>query len=179
MKILCSHDEALQLHKIIPNPKNPNKHSKDQIARLARLIDYQGQRHPIIISKRSGFVVVGHGRLEAINLLGWDKAAVNYQDFESEAQEYAFVVSDNAIAEWAELDLKSIGDEVLSFEDFENDLLGLKNFDEIDPVEVEKENKEVLDEKKFLLLIELEDENELRMLFDEMNSREIKSTIME
>jgi len=135
MKINCAHDELLELHKIIPNPKNPNKHPQDQIDRLAKLLDYQGQRHPIIVSNRSGFVVVGHGRLEAIKKLGWEKAAVNYQDFQDEAQEYAFIVSDNAIAEWADLDLSEINKEMLDLgPDFDVEMLGLKDFT-IEPIE--------------------------------------------
>ena len=137
MKINCAHDELLELHKIIPNPKNPNKHPQDQIDRLAKLLDYQGQRHPIIISKRSGFVVVGHGRLEAIKKLRWEKAAVNFQDFNDEAQEYSFIVSDNAIAEWADLDLSEINKEMLDLgPDFDVDMFGLKDFT-IDPMEGE------------------------------------------
>jgi hypothetical protein len=129
MKINCAHDALVEPHKLVPNAKNPNAHPPEQIKRLAQIIDYQGQRHPVIVSKRSGFVVVGHGRLEAIKSLGWDKIAVNYQDFESEAQEYAFVVSDNAIAEWAELDLGAINSEMLDLgPDFDIDLLGIRDF---------------------------------------------------
>jgi hypothetical protein len=135
MKINCSYDELVELHKIIPNPKNPNNHSDKQIERLSKLIEYQGQRHPIIVSKRSGFVVVGHGRLDSIKKLGWEKAAVNYQDFENEAQEYAFVVSDNAISEWSELDLSMVNSEMLDFgPDFDVDLLGIEDF-VIEPIE--------------------------------------------
>jgi hypothetical protein len=146
MKINCAHDELLELHKIIPNPKNPNKHPQDQIDRLAKLLDYQGQRHPIIVSNRSGFVVVGHGRLEAIKKLGWEKAAVNYQDFNDEAQEYAFVVSDNAIAEWADLDLSEINKEMLDLgPDFDVDMFGLKNFEidipNFDPASIDDQGK--------------------------------------
>jgi len=143
--IKCTYDELLELHKIQPNPKNPNKHTNEQIDRLSKLIDYQGQRHPIIISNRSGFVVAGHGRLEAIKKLGWEKAAVNYQDFESEAQEYAFIVSDNAISEWAELDLSSINTEMLDLgPDFDIDMLGMDGFklDIFDSVDIDKEEYE-------------------------------------
>ena len=135
MNVKCSYDEVIPPHKLIPNPKNPNKHPPEQIDRLAKLIDFQGQRHPVIVSKRSGFVVVGHGRLEAIKKLNWDGVAVNYQDFENEAQEFAFVTSDNAIAEWAELDLALINQEMLDMgPDFDIELLGLKDF-VIEPIE--------------------------------------------
>jgi hypothetical protein len=143
MKINCSHDELVSLHKIIPNPKNPNKHSPEQIERLSKLIDYQGQRHPIIVSKRSGFVVVGHGRLEAIKKLGWDSAAVNFQDFNDEAQEYSFVVSDNAVSEWSSLDLGMVNTEMLDLgPDFDLELLGLKKFD-IDVLDYSDKNEEI------------------------------------
>lgn len=135
MNIKCACDELLDVSKIQPNPKNPNKHSDEQIKRLAKIIEYQGQRSPIVISKRSGFVVVGHGRLEAMKLLGWEKVGVNYQEFDSEAQEYAHMTADNAIAEWASLDLKQINEDFLDFgPDFDVDMMGLKEF-EIEPLE--------------------------------------------
>lgn len=129
MNIKCSHDELVDLIKIIPNPKNSNVHTQDQIERLSRLIDFQGQRRAVIISKRSGFLVAGHGTTEAIKKLGWEKIAVNFQDFESEAEEYAFMVSDNAIQEWSDLDLSAINTEMLDLgPDFDVDLLGIKDF---------------------------------------------------
>ncbi len=148
MKINCTYSELLDIHKLVPNPKNPNQHPKEQIQRLAKIIDYQGQRHPVIISKRSGFVVVGHGRLEAIKLLGWDQIAVDYQDFESEAQEYAFVVADNAISGWAELDLSIINADMIDFgPELDLEQLGLKDFklDLIEKIESDysDKNKEI------------------------------------
>lgn len=165
MKIVCAHDELLEIHKVVPNPKNPNKHPEKQIDRLSKLIDYQGQRHPIIVSKRSGFIVAGHGRLEAIKKLGWEKIAVNYQDFDSDAQEYAFITSDNSIAEWADLDLGLVNTEMLDLgPDFDVELLGLENFviemADFDDKEEEKEStpeqlvecpncNEIFDSKKY------------------------------
>lgn len=136
MKFNCSYDELSDVSIVVPNPKNPNSHPKKQIERLAKIIEYQGQRHPIIVSKRTGFVVAGHGRLEAIKKLGWEKVAVNYQDFENEAQEYAFIVSDNAIAEWSELDLTSITEELNSIgPDFLSlDLLGVESIESLKDV---------------------------------------------
>jgi hypothetical protein len=94
----------MPLHKIQPNPKNPNRHPQKQIQMLSKIIDYQGQRSPIVVSARSGFVVKGHGRLEAIKLLGWQNAAIDIQEYETEAQEYADMVADNKIAELSDND---------------------------------------------------------------------------
>ena len=131
----CAYTSLVDLHKLVPNPKNPNKHPKEQIERLAKIIDYQGQRAPIVVSNRSGFITKGHGRLEALKSLKWTKAAVDYQDYEDEAQEYADIVADNAISSWAELQLADINTEMLELgPDFDIDLLGIKDF-VIEPIE--------------------------------------------
>ena len=135
MKFNCAYDELLDISKLKPHPKNPNKHPEEQIERLSKIIEYQGQRSPVIIDKATGFTVVGHGRSEAINALGWDKVAVNYQDFESEEQLYAHMTADNAIAEWANLDLSQINSDFIEYgPDLDIEMLGLKDFI-IEPIE--------------------------------------------
>jgi len=112
-----------------PHPKNPNKHSKEQVQRLADLIKYQGWRYPIIVSNQSGFIVSGHGRLAAAKLLKQEAVPVMFQDFENDDQEMAFLVSDNAIASWAELDLAAINAFVPELgPEFNIEMLGLKDF---------------------------------------------------
>ncbi len=104
MNFKCAYDELVDLVKLVENPKNPNRHPENQIELLAKIIDYQGQRSPIVVSNRSGFITKGHGRLAAIQKLGWSQAAVDFQDYDNEAQEYADVVADNKIAELAKHD---------------------------------------------------------------------------
>ena len=128
MKINCAYTELVDINHLVENPKNPNKHPAKQIDLLAKIIDYQGQRSPIVVSKRSGFITKGHGRLAALKQLAFDKVAVDYQDYESEAMEYADVIADNKIAELAEHDdimmLDSIKDLNLDI-DFDMDLFGM------------------------------------------------------
>lgn len=147
-KVRCEYKKLVPLSELKPHPKNRNTHPSDQIDRLARVIEYQGWRHPIIISNLSGFIVAGHGRLAAAQKLKLKEAPVEYQDFENEEQEYAFLVSDNAIALWAELDFSGINADVGDLgPDFDIDWLGIKNF-MIDPSEIENASVE-LDEKDF------------------------------
>lgn len=111
------------------HPKNRNKHPDDQIARLADIIKYQGIRHPIKVSNRSGYITAGHGRMAAAKLLKLKEFPVDYQDYDSDEQEYADVQSDNAIALWAELDLSGINSDVTELgPDFDINLLGVKDF---------------------------------------------------
>ena len=126
----CQFEKLVPTKELKPHPKNRNDHPDDQIARLARVIEYQGFRHPIIVSNLSGFIVAGHGRLAAAKKLKLKEVPVDYQDFESEEQEYAFLVSDNAVALWAELDFSGINADIGDLgPDFDIDLLGIKNFE--------------------------------------------------
>lgn len=104
MKFSCAHHYVVDIKSINPHPKNPNTHPESQIVLLAKIIDYQGQRSPIVISNRSGYVTKGHGRLEALKLLGWTEAAVDFQDYDSAEQEYADMEADNRIAELSKID---------------------------------------------------------------------------
>lgn len=102
--VYCAHDNIVDITKLVGNPKNPNKHSKEQIKLLARIIQGQGWRSPITVSKRSGFIVKGHGRLAAAIEMKTETAPVDYQDYDSEAAEWADLVADNRLSELSELD---------------------------------------------------------------------------
>lgn len=145
MKINCIYKEIVPLHKLVLNPKNTNKHPQPQIDLLAKILDYQGIRHPIIVSTRSGFICAGEGRYLAAIKNGWEEFPVDYQDFESEAQEYAFLESDNLISGLANHDheqmigqIKEMGLDV----DFDLDLFGIPELS-LDIKEVEIKEKEL------------------------------------
>jgi len=108
MDVKCKFDEMVPTGDLKPHPKNRNHHPSDQIERIARILIYQGWRYPIKVSKRSGFITSGHGRREAAILNEWAEVPVNYQDYDSEEQEYADLTADNAIALWADLELKEV-----------------------------------------------------------------------
>lgn len=135
IEIHCRYDELLPIHEVKFHPKNRNNHPKDQIERLAEILKYQGWRYPIKISNLSGCIVSGHGRVLAARHLGLDTVPVERQDYETEEQEYADLISDNSIAFWSELDLSSINSDIVDFgPDFNIDLLGIKDFT-VDPSE--------------------------------------------
>ncbi|MBR0365235.1 MAG: ParB N-terminal domain-containing protein [Clostridia bacterium] len=108
--VFCAHDKIVDTDELVGNPRNPNKHPKEQIHALAKIIKRQGWRHPIVVSNRSGFVVKGLGRLLAAKELKAAQVPVDFQDYESEASEYADLMADNKIQEFSELDLKMSAD---------------------------------------------------------------------
>ena len=64
-KTYCAHTELVDIASLVENPRNPNRHPEKQIEALAKIIQYQGWRNPIVVSKRSRFIVKGHGCLLA------------------------------------------------------------------------------------------------------------------
>ncbi len=142
MDIHCEYTKLVKPKSLKPHPKNRNKHSEEQIDRLAKILTYQGWRYPIKVSKRSGFITSGHGRVMAALKLDMKQVPVSVQAYESDEQEYADVQSDNAIAAWSELDLSLISADLGDLgPDFNIDLLGIKDFTldfaarEFDPTE--------------------------------------------
>lgn len=108
--VYCAHDAIVDVTALVPNPKNPNQHPDNQIQLLGRIIREAGWRQPITVSNRSGFIVKGHGRLSAALLEGLKEVPVDYQNYASEAAEYADLVADNRIAELSEIDNKMLAD---------------------------------------------------------------------
>ena len=116
MKIMikCAYTDMVAIDELLPHPKNPNKHPPKQIALLAKLIKRVGMRQPITVSKLSGYIVRGHGRLAACKALKMAEVPVDFQDYADEAEEMADLTADNRIPEFAELDMeaawKNLGD---------------------------------------------------------------------
>lgn len=134
-QVYCAHSEIVPLRNLKPHPQNPNKHPKEQVELLAKIIDTHGWRQPITVSNRSGYVVRGHGRLEAAALLGCVNAPVDYQDYANEQEELADMVADNRIAELSERDNDILRDVLKDLDTglFDMDLTGyeLKDLQDI------------------------------------------------
>lgn len=131
IEVWCAYDKLVKVEEVIPHPKNPNTHPQSQIKILAQNIRYHGWRHPIVVSKLSGYIVAGHGRLEAARELGVSIVPVEYQDFATEDNELAVLVGDNRLAELSTLDLNGLQDIIDGFKasDFDTILAGFEPTD--------------------------------------------------
>jgi hypothetical protein len=102
--VYCTFDEIVDVLKVVPRVNNPNMHPQSQVELGARIIKAQGWRAPIIISKNSGFITKGHGRLLFALHLGVKEVPVEYQEYENDAMEMADVLADNELARKATTD---------------------------------------------------------------------------
>lgn len=161
IKVHCAYDEMVDITRLVPNPRNPNQHSDRQIELLAKIIEHQGWRAPITVSKRSGFIVRGHGRLMAAELLGLDEVPVDYQDYANEAEEWADLIADNRLAELSEIDNEMLKDLIQEIDSEEFDLT-LTGYDEdmleslLTPIDIDdffRDNEESSNEKEKEVII--------------------------
>ena len=125
--IRCEHTELVSPKKLKDHPKNPNRHPQNQIDALAGNIQAFGWRHPIIVSKRSGFIVAGHGRRDAAIQLGC-KAPIDYQDFTSDEEEISVLIADNVIPELSHMDAMLLDEnkELIAAAGFDLEIIGFE-----------------------------------------------------
>lgn len=131
MKINCKHTKVVSIDSLRPHPKNANTHSPEQLERLAKILQYQGWRKPIVISKLSGYIVSGHGRLLASRIAGFTEVPIDEQDYDSKEQELADLVADNRIAELSSWNDIKLNDELAELKSKLEDV-EITGFDDID-----------------------------------------------
>lgn len=89
---------------IKPHPKNPRKHDKRQIDKLRHSIKVHGfSKGSIVIQKSTGYILAGHGIVEALKAEGYNGADVIEADL-PDGQAEAFLISDNHVASQSEWD---------------------------------------------------------------------------
>ncbi len=96
------------------DPKNARSHSDESTQQVAESLRLYGQRKPIVVNGKTGFVEAGNGTLRAARKLGWSHvAAVRVEDDHQTATGYA--IADNRVAELSEWDndaLKALLDSI-------------------------------------------------------------------
>jgi DNA modification methylase len=109
------------IEEVRPDPRNPRKHSRGQIKKLARSIEKHHCIVPLLLD-RNGNLIAGHARYQACKLLGLTEIPTICLNHLDQHQARAFMLADNRLAELAEWDgpllaehLKELS-EVLNFE---------------------------------------------------------------
>lgn len=98
----CKFTRLQAVADLTEHPRNPNGHPADQLRILANVIRETGWRQPVTISDRSGYIIKGHGRLQAAKMGDLTEVPVEVQHYTSEEEELADLIADNRLAEFAE-----------------------------------------------------------------------------
>lgn len=122
--------EIWDVSKLVPYEANAKKHSDEQVAKLANLIQKAGWTQPIVVWK-NGEIIAGHGRRLAALKLGLKKVPVIVRSDLTKAEADALRLADNRVTS-TEYDQAAIQIELQRLaEELEGDL-GLQDlgFDE-------------------------------------------------
>jgi ParB-like nuclease domain len=92
-----------------PNPRNPNKHSEDQVNRLMAALRRDGQTRPLLARKANSMLIAGHGVHTAARRLGWEHISVVFLDVEQRDAD-RIMLSDDRLAALSELDQRRVAD---------------------------------------------------------------------
>ena len=178
ISVKCSHKEMVPINQLVPHPQNSNTHPQKQIDLLAKLIKFQGFRNPIVVSNLSGYIVAGHGRLEAAKILDMDSVPVDYQDFDNKPQEIAYLESDNLVADLADHKIENLHENIRSLDlddDFDLELFGVPDLllgdDDLQLNEDLDDITEKKKERKYIIQVEFPNDMEMRDYHDDLISR--------
>ncbi len=84
---------------LIPHPKNPRVHPESQMAKLQHSIDtFDYAKGSIVIQKSTGYILAGHGIVEALKTKGYQDVDVVEVDL-SAGQAEAFMIADNKLGD--------------------------------------------------------------------------------
>ncbi len=116
-------------------------HSKEKIAKLAKLISKYGFIIPILIDSEKKEIITGHARIQAAQELNLQNVPAIMISHLTKAQIKAFRIADNKITEGSEWDVNALRLEFLELQDLNFDLsLTAFELPEIDLIVLDDDN---------------------------------------
>jgi DNA modification methylase len=88
---------------LVTNPKNAKRHSERQVVLLGENIRKFGMTNPLLVDENS-MLLAGHGRLEAIRMLGLPEVPVIRLTHLTDHEKTALALADNRLSELGEWD---------------------------------------------------------------------------
>ena len=110
---------------IKPYKNNAKKHSKKQVKRISRSIEEFGMCDPIAVWGDENIIIEGHGRLEALKLLGYETVPIIRLDHLTDEQRKAYTLAHNKVAE-SEWDYELLDAEINEIEGFDFEDFGFE-----------------------------------------------------
>ena len=115
---------------LIPYANNSRTHTEHQISQIANSIKKFGFTNPILIDSNNT-IIAGHGRLEAVKLLGHEEVPCIAITGLSKSQIRALIIADNKLALNASWNFQTLNEEIknLKEEEFDLNILGFADLE--------------------------------------------------
>jgi ParB-like chromosome segregation protein Spo0J len=101
--------EAVPISRLIANPRNPRRHSEDQINRLMASLRADGQHKPVLIRRLNMQIIAGHGIVQAATRLGWTEISAVIWDVD-QATADRVMLSDNRLGDLSTDDAEMVAE---------------------------------------------------------------------
>lgn len=140
--------EQIKVSELKGYEKNARIHSAEQIQQVVNSIKEFGFTNPVLIDEEN-ILIAGHGRTEAAKILGLEKVPAIRLNGLSRSQKKALRIADNQLAlnaTWDE-DLLAAELEEIHLENFDLDLLGFDDEFLENLLDLETEEKEVIQDR--------------------------------
>lgn len=134
--------EYIPINEITPYENNAKIHTEEQIEQIKKSIEEFGMNDPIGIWGKDNIIIEGHGRLMALQELGWDEVPVIRLDDLTDDQRKAYTLIHNQTTMNTGFDLDILAEELQSIDLDMSDF----GFDEIELDDIEEEKEIVEDE---------------------------------
>ena len=100
-------NQAVLLSELKPHPQNYNRHSAEQVKRIAKSLGKFGQVRSIVVWRKT--ILAGHGVVEAARSLKWKSVRADVlPDEYPEALALAYVAADNELAKQGDPDMAQL-----------------------------------------------------------------------
>lgn len=119
--------EMANVGDLIPYPGNPRQ---GDVGLLIQLLERHGQYRPIVVSKRTNFILAGNHVARAAAQLGWAQLAVVYVDVDADAEKRILLV-DNRSSDLATYDQDALGAALAALGHVEGTGFTLDDLDEV------------------------------------------------
>lgn len=126
--------EEVPIDQLKPYKKNARTHSDSQVQKIANSIEEFGFINPVLIDGDFN-IIAGHGRLLGAKKLGLKSVPCLFVEDLTEAQQRAYVLADNKLAEDAGWDMDLLQEELKALADMDFDIT-LAGF-ELDDLNIE------------------------------------------
>jgi DNA modification methylase len=118
---------------LVPYIKNPRVHAPDQVDQIAASMREFGQTQLVVVDEK-GEIIAGHGRILAVEKLGWSHVMVGVAVGWSETQKHAYRIADNQLTIASQWDSELLRAEVMDLKlaDYNLELLGFEENELLD-----------------------------------------------
>jgi ParB-like chromosome segregation protein Spo0J len=90
--IIADQFELRSIDQLIPNLRNPRRHSANQVSQITASIHANGYTNPVLIDSAGG-IIAGHARVLAAREAGLDQVSVIVLGHLTEIQKRAYVIA--------------------------------------------------------------------------------------